>query len=68
MSDLVVLLTGGGTGVGLETVKQLLGQTTTTRVSVLTLAVTPELKALEGNFGSGRLLIVEGDATVVSRF
>lgn len=66
MSTPVVLLTGGGSGIGLSTTEILLAEHHA-QVVVLTLVNTLELQALQTKFGESRLVIIEGDATIVSR-
>ncbi len=65
MGKRVVLLTGGGSGIGLKATEMLL-ETPDTVVAVLTLFSTPELSKLEEVYGKDRLLLITGDVTVVS--
>lgn len=57
-----ILLTGAGSGIGLNVLTQLLEKNASTRVQVLTLFPTPELTALEEKYGKSRLNTVYGDA------
>ncbi|EXJ96385.1 hypothetical protein A1O1_01511 [Capronia coronata CBS 617.96] len=57
-----VLLTGAGSGIGLNVLGQLLEKHSGTRVQVLTLFPTPELTALEQKYGPSCLNTVYGDA------
>ena len=60
----VVLLTGGGSGIGLKVTQKLLREENV-KIAVLTLVATPELSALEKEFGPTRLITVIGDITNV---
>ncbi|KAI0133808.1 hypothetical protein BJ170DRAFT_175796 [Xylariales sp. AK1849] len=57
----VVLLTGAGSGIGLVVLCRLL-KVYNARVVVLTLSPTPELTAVEEEYGKSRLVTVYGDA------
>jgi len=60
---MVVLLTGGGSGIGLKATEMLL-EIPDTAVAVLTLFSTPELSKLQETYGKDRLLIITGDVTI----
>lgn len=59
-----VLVTGGGSGIGLKTVQSLLADHGA-HVAVLTLDVSLELERLKATYTSERLLIIPGDVTAV---
>ncbi|KAK7890167.1 hypothetical protein LTR67_008633 [Exophiala xenobiotica] len=58
----VILLSGAGSGIGLNVLTQLLEKQPTPRIQVLTLCPTAELTTLEERYGKSYLNTVYGDA------